>query len=204
MKAIRPEGVGWMSPDECWEKLAPRMERRQADPATMQYAFLQRKRITVVHGEIGTTFGGRKFHYRLLDQPLALMALNGCVVEVGFDPLDLETVAVYHDGRFVGLAVNAELREMGKEDFVADERDRRATMRTMKQWLAAIAPAPGLIDRVAHRRRQAVEDRAPAIAAMPAAAIAAMPAPEPALEIEREELAEEEVGGFDFYGSDRG
>lgn len=135
MEKITPTGRGWMSGNECWEKLIGGIERRTVAPEVMQFAFMKRRRITIRHGEVRVSFAGKSFHYRLVDAPIALVGLNNREVEVAFDPLDLETVALYFEGRFLGFASNAELRRMGEDLFVTDEKNRRSTRRAVKEFI---------------------------------------------------------------------
>ncbi len=169
MRKVLPTGrMGWMSPGECWDTLIRRIERRTVAPEVLQFAFAKRRELTVRHGEIATTFGGRKFHYRPMGDPIGLMPLNGHAVEIGYDPLDLGTVAVYYGNRFLGLAQNAELRRMGEQHFVQDERDRRLVRREVRRAIGQLhrePSVPGVIERLNRR----------------------LPAPRP--EVEREEIA---------------
>jgi len=155
MNKVVPGGRGWMCPNECWEKLIGRVEKRTVDPLVLQFAFAKRRQVTVQHGEVRTTFGGQRYHYRLLDNPQGLMVLNGREIEFAYDPLDLETVAIYCESRFVGLAVNAELRRMGEADFVEDEKLRRASRREVLRAIAAAHRdiyVPSLVERAERRQ----------------------------------------------------
>jgi len=154
MRKVTPTGQGWMCPNECWELLIRRVPRVTVTAELMQFAFAKRRRLTVRQGEIRATFGGRQFHYRALGNPIALMALNGREVEIAYDPYDLETAAVYADDQFVGLVANAELRRMGEDAFVADERARRAARREIKGFIEAVHQAvhvPGAEERMTRR-----------------------------------------------------
>jgi transposase InsO family protein len=133
MGTVRVNGRGWMSPNEAWEKLIPRVEMRTVPAEVLAFCFRKRKELTVRHGEICITFGGRQYHYRLAENPAGLMLLNGRRVEVGLDPYDLETIAIYHDGKFVGLGHQAELRRMGEQGFIEDEKVRRASRRETRR-----------------------------------------------------------------------
>ena len=135
MQKVTPSGHGWMCPNECWERLIGGVARRWAPPEVIQFCFRKRRESTVRSGEIRVTFSGQAYHYRMLDDPTKLMSLNGNKVEMAYDSHDLETVAVYHDGRFIGLAANLELRKMGEQTFVEDERLRRASRREVKQFI---------------------------------------------------------------------
>jgi transposase len=157
MQKITPSGRGWMTPDECWSSLIGGVERRSAPAEALQFCFQKRRRMTVRNGELQPSFGGRQFHYRLSGNPVALAGLNGREVEFAYDPHDLGTAAVYHEDRFVGLVDNVELRRMGEESFVADERERRAMRREVKEFIRAVHRAvyiPTAEDRA--QRRMAV------------------------------------------------
>jgi hypothetical protein len=137
MKKITPSGMGWMCPNECWELTIDRVERRSVPDDVLRFCFQKRREITVKHGEAHAVFGGVPRHYRMGNH-LLLMGLNGRKVELAYDPLDLEEVAIYCDSRFVGIAVCAELRRMGEAGFVEDERNRRAARREIKNIIAVI------------------------------------------------------------------
>jgi len=179
MQKATPTGRGWMCPNECWEILIGRVPKRTVDPATLQFCFAKRRTVTVRNGEVQTTFGAEKYHYRLLGNPQGLMILNGREVEFAYDPLDLETVALYCESRFVGLAGNAELRRMGEQDFVEDEKLRRASRREVKKAIAAAHQVyvPGVVERAARRaevRPARIEPGREEIAVeLPAAVVAA-------------------------------
>lgn len=174
MRAPRPGGgVYWMSPDEAWADQVRKhgANIRRADPATLQMAFLQRKTIKVAHGEVGTMFGGRRYHYRLIDAPETLIAFNDREVEIGYDPHDLGTVALYHDKRFLGFADNLELRGMRRDElkradlpFQRDIRDQRAQRRAGHQYLAAIPHTyPALLERLSDREPVAAAAALPSL-----------------------------------------
>lgn len=184
MGKITPTGRGWMGPNECWEKLIPRVERRAVPAEILQFCFARRRRVTVAHGEAPATIDGRKYHYRLVPNAQGLIPYNGAEVELGYDPLDPETVAVYCDERFLGLARDAELRTMGGDRHVEDERDRRATRRDTQAVIEAVRQAvyaPGVVERAARRAEvrperiepARVEVEAPVSPAIAAAAEAA-------------------------------
>jgi hypothetical protein len=137
MKKITPRGMGWMCPNECWELTIDRVERRSVPDDVLRFCFQKRRELTVKHGEVLTVFGGVPRHYRMSNH-LLLMGLNGRKVDLAYDPLDLEEAAIYCDSRFVGIAVCAELRRMGEDGFVEDERNRRAARREIKNIIAAI------------------------------------------------------------------
>jgi transposase len=154
MQKVTPTGRGWMCPNEAWDIFSPRVPKRMVDVETLQFCFAKRRTVTVRNGEVQTTFGADKYHYRLLGNPQALMVLNGREVEFAYDALDLETVAIYCESRFVGLAANVELRRMGEQDFVEDEKLRRASRRQVKRAIAAAHRdiyVPGVEERAARR-----------------------------------------------------
>ena len=156
MVKITPTGKGWLCPNEAWEKLIPTVERRSVPADVIQFAFAKRRTVTVHNGEIRTQFDSKGYHYRLADG-VSLMAFNGCEIQFGYDPLDLETIALYCENRFLGLANCVELRRMGEQAFVQDEKDRRAARRETKKFIAAVhqqVPIPDYSERAT--RRQAV------------------------------------------------
>ncbi len=134
MQKITPTGRGWMCPNECWEKLIGSVPRRWAAPEVIQFWFHKRRESTVRNGEIRVTFSSKPYHYRIAGEPTKLMALNGEPVEISYDQHDLEKVAVYRGGCFIGFAENVELRKMGEQQFVEDERNRRASRREVKAF----------------------------------------------------------------------
>ena len=156
MAKITPTGRGWMSPAEAWEALIGRVERRTISAELLGFCFQKRRRITVRHSEIQASFGGRMYHYRFVDSPVRLIELNGRAVELAYDPFDLGGLAaVYHEGRFLGLASCIELRKMGETAFVEDERARRAVRREVKKVISAVHQqiyVPGPIERLDRRR----------------------------------------------------
>jgi transposase len=154
MRKVTASGNGWLSPREAWDLLIGAVPKRTVDPATLAFVFQKRRVVTVRNGEVQTTFaGGQKYHYRLLDNPQGLMILNGCAVEFAFDPLDLSTVAIYADARFVGLAGNAALRKMGEQLFVEDEKLRHSARREVRRAIEAAHQVyvPGIVERAARR-----------------------------------------------------
>jgi hypothetical protein len=138
MEKVTPTGRGFLTPNEAFAALVGNVPRRTAPPEVLQMAFQRRKTLRVRNGEVCATFSGRQVHYRMLDNPLRLMGLNGRVVEMGFDEDDLSWGALYVDGSFVGLLDAAELRSMGGEDFVIDERNRRAARREVKKFIETV------------------------------------------------------------------
>jgi hypothetical protein len=141
MRKVTPTGLGWMCPNEAWEMGTRGMEIRRAAPEVLAFCFHKRRTLTVRNGEIQPSFHGRQYHYRLADNRLALMTLNGREVEFAYDPHDLGTAALYCDGAFLGLAHNVELRRMGEDAFVEDERDRRRVRREVKKFIATVHAA---------------------------------------------------------------
>jgi transposase InsO family protein len=156
MAKVTPTGRGWMCPNEAWEILVRKVERRTASAELLHMLFAKRKEITVQHSEVRVTFHGRAYHYRLMDDATrGLAGLNGRVVEFAYDPLDLETGAVYYQSRFIGLASCAELRRMGEDAFVEDEKARRALLRDAKaliQQVHAAIPSADPDTRLARRK----------------------------------------------------
>jgi hypothetical protein len=173
MQKVTATGRGWMGPNECWEKLIGQVDRRDAPPEVLQFAFNKRRDLTVKHGEVRTAFHGQQFHYRLNDSSVKLMALNGLKIQFAYDPMDLETAALYYRDRFVGLATCVELRRMGESEdaFVQDERDRRASRREVTRFIARVHQQVHIPDHRerANRRREVlpvrVEPKRPEIAA---------------------------------------
>lgn len=141
MRKVTPTGLGWKCPNECWELLINQVPRRSADPEVIQFCFRKRRKTTIRHGEIRASFGGFEYHYRIVDAPTRLMSLNGREAEVAYDSHNLEMVAVYHEGSFIGLAKNIELRRMGEQIFVEDERLRRASRREVHQLIKRVHTA---------------------------------------------------------------
>jgi transposase InsO family protein len=158
MRKILADGrLGWYCPNEVWELLISRVERRTVSDDLLRFCFSKRRALTVRNGEVRATFGGQPFHYRAIDNSLTLMRFNGSTVELAYDPLDLGLAAVYHESRFIGVVSNAELRRMGEDSFVQDERDRRAARRTVRKFIDAahdLTYVPGPEERLA--RREAV------------------------------------------------
>jgi len=165
MEKVTPTGrVAWMTPSECWDKLIGRVERRTVRTEDLHIVFSKRRMLTVKHGEIRAIFGGSPFHYRLDAEPTQLMAINGQVVEIAFDPNDLSQAAVYWRDRFIGIANCVALRKMGEGDFAEDERNRRAARREIKRAIEAVhktVPVAGPEERLA-RRREVLPSREPA------------------------------------------
>jgi len=163
MQKATPTGRGWMSPAECFELLIQRVERRTVRLEDLHIIFSKRRCLKVQHGEICATFAGKKFYYRLEGEPTQLMAINGQLVEIAFDPHELSEVAVYWRDRYIGIGHCVELRRMGQDLFVQDERDRRAARRAVKQVIEAVhkqIPVASPEERLA-RRREVAPVRAP-------------------------------------------
>jgi transposase InsO family protein len=164
MNKVTPDGRGWMCPNEAWEILIERVERKSIDASLLHMCFAKRREYTVQHGEIKMTRAGQTYHYRLTGNGIGLMALNGQTVELAYDPMDLGEGAVYFQSRFVGMVSCVELRRMGETAFVEDERNRRAARREVKKFVEAVHDAvpvasPG--ERL-DRRREVVPSRATA------------------------------------------
>jgi hypothetical protein len=157
MRKPTPSGMGWMCPNEAWELAIRNVPKRTIPEEVIGFCFAKRRTETVRNGEVRMSFGGRPYHYRLVEKPVALMAWNGREVECAYDPQDLGTVALYYEARLIGLAENVELRRMGESAFVQDERDRRAGRREARRAIEAVQQAtyvPDVVERAA--RRQAV------------------------------------------------
>jgi hypothetical protein len=155
MRKVTPTGMGWRCPNEAWEMLIPRVERRTIPDDVLQLCFAKRRELTVSNGEVCVTFAGRQYHYRLSGNRIALLGLNGRKVQLAYDPLDLEKAAVFHENRFIGLADCVALRHMGEEDFVQDERDRRATRREVKHLIETAHRVIPVTDPETRLRRRA-------------------------------------------------
>jgi transposase InsO family protein len=215
MRTVTPDGYGWMCPNQAWETLIGGVARRDVPPEVLHMCFAKRKALTVQHSEISTTHDGRVYHYRMSDNSRRLMALDGRVVDLAFDPLDLEEAAVYYQSRFFGLVRCVELRRMGEQAFVEDEKDRRATRREMKKLVRgmhAMAPAPTFEQRL-DRRAEVVPAREDARVSIPVAiagpvmeaveaARCAAEAAEPVVveKVVAAEHATEDDGEFRFFG----
>jgi hypothetical protein len=156
MRKMTPRGIGWMCPNEAFELTIGRVERRSVPAELLRFCFLKRRELTIKHGEAHTVFGGVSRHYRIVGNHLLLMGLNGRKVELAYDPLDLEEAAIYCDSRFVGIAVCAELRRMGEDGFVEDERNRRAAQRDIKNIIAGIHQTVPVADADTRMARRAV------------------------------------------------
>ena len=86
-----------MCPNEAWEILIPRVERRTVPEDVLQLCFAKRRELTVRNGEVQVTFAGKQYHYRLTDNRMGLLGLNGRKVELAYDPFDLGKGAVYYE-----------------------------------------------------------------------------------------------------------
>jgi transposase InsO family protein len=161
MRKILPTGRGWLCPNEAWELLIGKVARRTVPLDVLHMCFDKRKELMVRNGELSTTLGGQIFRYRMADNSLRLMQLNGKTVQLAYDPLDMAEAAVYYESRFFGLARCVELRRMGEQGFVKDERDRRGAKREIKRAIAvahALAPVASPEERLA-RRAEVAPDR---------------------------------------------
>ena len=196
MRKVTIQGHGFMCPNEAFELLAPQVDRRTISPEVLGFCFHKRRTLTVRNAEVQMSFGGRTYHYRPAKNSLGMLGLNGRAVDFSYDPLDLGVGCLYHEGQFVDLVVNAELRKMGEADFVDDERDRRRARRGVKDYIAfahSQVPVPDPYERMA--RRRAVQpariepERQEVAAAVPAALLEAA-------------QAKAEDDGFVFSGMD--
>jgi transposase InsO family protein len=138
MRKRLPQGWGWYTANEIWDVLIPRVPHRSAPEAIIRLCFAKRRELTIRNGEAHATFDGRQFHYRLENNRMGLLALNGHKVELAYDSEDLGEAAIYHADEFIGLARCIELRRMGEDGFVQDERDRRAGRRELKKFITAV------------------------------------------------------------------
>jgi len=159
MAKVTPAGRGWMCPNEAWERLIKTVDKRVATPEIIHIAFAKRKQLRVTQGEIRTTFGGQLRHYRPADNPIGLAALNGQEVSFAYDPLDLQTAAVYHEDRLVGLVECIDLRRMGEDAFVEDEKLRRTMRREVKAFIANVHQAVHVPDHYERSARREVVPR---------------------------------------------
>lgn len=215
MRKATPTGMGWWCPNEAWDILARGVARRPVPADVLHLCFAKRRELTVKHGEVQVTFDARPYHYRIDGEPAQLMALNGQTVELAYDPLDLAEAAIYWQGRFVGLARCVALRKMGEDQFVDDERLRRAARREVKKAIAVVhaqVPLAGAVERLGRRRAiaPAREEVCQAVTAVeiPAAVLEAAEAVRasrelPAvIEVERAEVASgDEAEDFEFFKS---
>lgn len=154
MRKTTPTGHAWLCPNEAWDLHIGAVARRSVPADVLHMCFAKRKELTVQHGELKTTHNGQPYYYRLADNSLRLQMLNGQTVEFGYDPLDMGQGAIYYENRFFGLATCVELRRMGEQAFVQDERDRRAARREVKRAILAashVAPGVSLEERLARR-----------------------------------------------------
>jgi transposase InsO family protein len=164
MRKVTPTGMGWMCPNECFELLIGRVERRTIPDDVLQLCFAKRRELTVRNGEVCATFGARQYHYRLTGNPTALLALNDRKVELAYDPLNLGDGAIYYENRFVGLVSCLALRRQGESVFVEDEKARRRSRREVKRFINTVhqlVPTPDAETHLA--RRQAVTPTRPEI-----------------------------------------
>ena len=185
MRKVTASGHGWLCPNEAWELTIGKVERRSVPADVLHLCFAKRKELTVKHGEVTTQHLGRDYHYRLADNSLRLMKYNGATVEFAYDPLDLGEAALYFESRFLGLVTCVDLRRMGEQAFVEDEKERRRARREIRKAIeavGAIAPVPDLATRLARReemRPARVEvPRIEAAAELPAAVVEAAAAVE--------------------------
>ncbi|MDR3701998.1 MAG: DDE-type integrase/transposase/recombinase [Candidatus Sulfopaludibacter sp.] len=138
MHKVTPTGYGWKCPNEAWEILIPKVQRRTIPEDVLQLCFAKRRELTIRNGEVQVTFAGKPYHYRLTSSRMGLLGLNGRTVELAYDPLDLGKAAIYHESTFIGLAECLPLRHMGESAFVQDERDRRHARREVNRFIKTV------------------------------------------------------------------
>jgi transposase InsO family protein len=164
MRKVLPQGMGWLCPNEAWEKTILHVPRRSVSEAIIQLCFAKRRELTIRNGAVHATFGGKEYHYRFEENSLKLLALNGRKVELGYDPLDLGAGALYCGDEFIGIVRCIELRHQGEDAFVADERDRRAARREVRKYIAAVHQVVPVPDAETHlARRRAVAPARPGV-----------------------------------------
>lgn len=154
MRTVTPTGHGWMTPGQCWDQLIGKVERRSVPVDVLHMCFNKRRDLTVKHSEVSMTLDGRPYYYRPTDNGRWMGLLNGKKVQLAYDPLDLSEGAIYDETRFRGLVSCVELRHMGEQKFIEDEKERRHTRREVKKVVAAItriAPVATLEERLARR-----------------------------------------------------
>ena len=119
MEKVTPEGEAKMSPDEVWDSLIGDVIRGGIGRDTLLFMFRERRQVKVRHSQIKLFYHGKGFIYNPSadDDQLALVPFNGKTVEVAIDGLDLETIAVFYEGRLVCFGSNMTLRGMRAEDF---------------------------------------------------------------------------------------
>jgi transposase InsO family protein len=193
MRKATATGYGWMCPNEAWDLLIDKVDRRTVPVDVLHMCFAKRVELTVRNGELAMTRGGQPHYYRLSDNTLRLQMLNGKTVELAYDPLDLGEAAVYFEGRFFGLVACVTLRRMGEEAFVQDERDRRASRRENKkaiELMTRMAPTVSPEERLARRaevlpaRTDVPRVEIPVAIAAPVEAAAAAVAEEKSFDVE--------------------
>jgi len=210
MSKVTPTGRGWACPNEMWERLIPKVQKRVVPEEVLHICFAKRRDLTIRNGEVRTSFGGKVWHYRLTSNPMRLMALNGCEVQLAYDPLDLQTAALYHEDRLVGLVDCIELRRMGEDGFVDDEKRRRVARRETKRFIEQVhrhVHVPGHDERHARRAvtpriepaRQIVQAGLPAAIAETAAVITEDRAGQPEVVVERASDISSGEDEFSFF-----
>jgi transposase InsO family protein len=170
MAKTTPTGRGWMCPNEAWELLIPRIERRTIPEELLGLVFCKRQQLKIRNGEAQMTLAGKPYHYRLTENRTGLLGLNGKSVTLAYDPFDLERGAVYFEERFIGLADCIALRRMGEDAFKQDERDRRATRREVKRFIGNVhrsVPVPDPETYLSRRRAVAPKREEPERAVVP-------------------------------------
>ncbi len=188
-------GYAWMSPNECWDVMIPKVARRTVPADVLQMVFAKQRTLTVQHAEVCVTLNGEQFHYRCD----GLARLNGKKVDLRYDPLDLEMAALYYEDRFAGMVHCAALRRMGEDQFKEDEQERRRLLRQTKLFIKAAHQLVPVTDPEARlNRRRAVAPvrdvpRVEAPAELPAALLEAGAARRADLDLRFQDLPEVEV-----------
>ena len=215
MRKVTADGYGWMCPNEAWEAGIGAVPRRDVPAEVLHMCFAKRKALKVQHGEISTTHDSKLYHYRMSDNSLKLMRLNGMTVDLAYDPLDLGEAAVYYGSRFFGLVKCVELRRMGETAFVQDMQDRAVARRQLRKAIVAVhrmGPVAGYEERLARRAEVApargdarveipVAIEGPVAEAAEARQAEACPTEEVNVEkVAAAENAAEDDGEFRFFG----
>lgn len=210
-------GVRRLSPNEAWEKLIGGTVREKVRWETLQFLFRERRQIKVRHDAVRLTFHGIPFIYRPGGDfdPLALSPLNGQVVEVAVNKLDLQSVAVFFRGQMVCLAENVALRGMREEAFKSDARLRRRQRRWFREMMHCCieeVSVDGALERLQRRQEAAAAgelaepggevtvmypEAERAVAALAAGGCGGRPV-QPA-RLEFVETTSRDDGGFDFF-----
>ena len=136
---VRPHPTIGTSPNEAWtaDGWLPRMPERLEELDEL-LAMVARPRVV---GRDGIRFGGLRY----LDPTLA--AFVGERVTIRHDPRDVAEIRVFHRGRFLCRAINAEHadRSVSLRDVQTARRARRQALRDgIKQRIAAVPVEPAL------------------------------------------------------------